>query len=318
MDNLQPLRNYPAATNEHVSYVDTVTGQWVVGEFEQVDAPVKIEGDAHQSRQHMHLMQQAVPMVMQIPTEQARNEVSAQMTAQMPTAGPFATHTQMPYPREMMPMLQKSQMQPIPPMPLQSQMQTTSQMRQTPQPTSRMQSVPRVQLLPRSLPLPPMPQNLPTPPMPPMPQNLPMPPNLPTTQIPPTPQMSSKPQMSPPLNWQAVLEPPPCDSSSRASHCTSLPSTASSKMRVQSEAVKRSAYDASSTSTTKCREEAQELGFPAGPIQGDDVHLMEEVRRWCRDCRTGGGGHGIRKAGFSDAESRGLRRRFQCAKDKQP
>ena len=44
---------------------------------------------------------------------------------------------------------------------------------------------------------------------------------------------------------------------------------------------------------------------------------MEEVRKWCRDCRTGGGGHGIRKAGGIGANSRGRHVRIQCAKEKQ-
>ena len=66
-----------------------------------------------------------------------------------------------------------------------------------------------------------------------------------------------------------------------------------------------------------CHNEALSRGFPVGPIQGTYEHLEEEVRRWARDPKTGGGGHGIRKGGLAEAKSRGKRVRFQCAKDSQ-
>lgn len=109
--------------------------------------------------------------------------------------------------------------------------------------------------------------------------------------------------------------------SSRGSHCTSVPSAISSGaksslqvgvMRTAEQVIQPLNED---SSIARCHQRAVECGFPAGPIHGSADHLEEAVRRWTRDCSTGGGGHGIRKAGVTPAKKRGPRARFQCCKD---
>ena len=113
---------------------------------------------------------------------------------------------------------------------------------------------------------------------------------------------------------------PTSHSGSYASHCTSIPSGVSSQGAAKQAETKRPAGNLTVLEDVcACHNEALSRGFPAGPIQGAYEHLEEEVRRWARDCKTGGGGHGIRKGGLGgpEAKRRGKRVRFQCAKDPQ-
>ena len=77
----------------------------------------------------------------------------------------------------------------------------------------------------------------------------------------------------------------------------------------------RSADDAIKAGNSKCREDAMQMNFPAGPIPGSAEHVEEAVRLWARNCSTGGGGHGIRRGGISHARCRGQHLRIQCCKD---
>ena len=83
-------------------------------------------------------------------------------------------------------------------------------------------------------------------------------------------------------------------------------------MRTSQEVIQCGKQD---SNIARSREQALELDFPVGPIQGTVQHVEDSVRQWARNCSTGGGGHGIRKGGDTLAKSRGRRVRFQCCKD---
>jgi hypothetical protein len=104
------------------------------------------------------------------------------------------------------------------------------------------------------------------------------------------------------------------------SHVTSLFSSASNTgkqvvVKVRSLADICSSVKQSQDLHQKARD--VDSSFPIGPIQGDEGHLLEGVRTWARNPRTGGGGHGVRISGFLPyAESRGRRFRILCSKNK--
>ena len=57
------------------------------------------------------------------------------------------------------------------------------------------------------------------------------------------------------------------------------------------------------------------LGYPVGPIYGDEEHLMSTVRTFCVNAATHGGSWGVRKCGARPPNSeRGFQRRIGCTK----